>query len=189
MLLNPLLLKGRDDNIALAHEVYNNLYENMFVAKLDLEKVFDVLNRESLLHRMGVKGFSNKFLKWVKAALLTSISLLFLIARFVVISVLPMRSDMGATFSFLFTLAMNSFSYLMNQMVNLYNYASLYVGWFYVSHLLFMDDMLIVNHANLIYVFELKKVLDLLFQYIWLKINSNKFTFFTLVPLILLFPW
>lgn len=65
------IIKGWDmfDNIALAHDLCVNLSHNDFMAKFDIKKAFDVLNRESLLHRLMAKGFPPKFICWVKACI------------------------------------------------------------------------------------------------------------------------
>lgn len=53
----------------LAHNLCGSLSQNEFMAKLDLQKAFDSINCQSLLHRLKLKGFPPKFLNWIKACI------------------------------------------------------------------------------------------------------------------------
>lgn len=44
--------------------------KNLFLAKFDLRKAFDKVNRHSIIHRLLNKGFPKKFTNWVEACIM-----------------------------------------------------------------------------------------------------------------------
>lgn len=118
-------IKGREisDNLAMAYEICNEFKASkkfFFLAKLDLRKAIDKVNRVSLLHRLLTKGIPERFVKWIEACIMDipfSIVLNGSIRGFFSSS---NGLRQGCPLSpFLFTFAMDTLSCLIEKEVNL----------------------------------------------------------------------
>lgn len=78
---------------------------------------------------------------------------------------------------FLFTLPMDS-SNILEREITLHNSTPLYVGCYYVCHLLFVDDLLIIGTIINKLINSLKIILDQLTSYMGLRINCDKSSFY-----------
>lgn len=125
----------------MAHEICSELlpstYSNIFLAKLDIKKLFDTMNRQALLHCMSVKGCPPTFIKWVDACISNvdfSVVLNGEIKGYFS-SVNGLRE--GCPLSpFLFTIVMDTLSQLFNREVNFNRYVPLVLGNYKLFHLL-----------------------------------------------------
>lgn len=73
--VQSIFIKERDiiDNISLAHELCQEFIPphrlDVFAAKIDLKKAFDMFNQNALLHRLGLKGFPSRFINKIYACI------------------------------------------------------------------------------------------------------------------------
>lgn len=146
-----------------------------FLILLLPSKAFDMVNRKSLIHRLKCLGFPSSFVYWIEACISdVHFSLVFngIIKGFFSSS---NGLWLGCPLShFLFTVVMDSFSFLMDCDVDLHQYTPLSIGPCKVSHLLFTDAMLVVGKANFSSVSSLKSILADLESYMGLCINKDK---------------
>lgn len=170
-------IKGRDiaENVALANEICFNMHSNMFIAKLDMFKAFDSINRNSILHRLKVKGFSETFIKWVSACILNVPFSLIINGEINGYFHSKFGLRQGCPISpLLFTVAMDAFSCMLESAVISNVYSPLRAESIHIHHLLFADDLLVTGYSDAATFSTVKKILDNLDSYLGLKINKSK---------------
>lgn len=74
--------------------------------------------------------------------------------------------------------AMDSFSYILDQAIHLHTYMPFYVGEFSVSHLLFANDLLVVEMANKDSLDTLNSIFLKLKSYLGIAVNHAKSCFY-----------
>ncbi|XP_043697269.1 uncharacterized protein LOC122648066 [Telopea speciosissima] len=149
-------IKGRSivDNILVCHDIVRGIKQKAAsptaVLKVDLHKAYDSLSRKFLFDVMGRMGFLDKFIGWVKACVTTPM-----------FSILINGSPTGffnggrgirqgdPLSPYLFTLAMEAFSRIMRRLeidgqIKLLPRCKS----FHLSHLIFVDDLMIFVKGN-----------------------------------------
>lgn len=70
--------------------------------------------------------------------------------------------------------AMDSFSCLLEQAINLHIYTLFSAGDFHISHLLFADDLLVTGFADRVSLHSLNNIFLRLKSYMGLSVNRDK---------------
>lgn len=157
-------IRDISDNLALTHDICADLLPssqiNNFIAKLDLMKAFDMVNHEALIQRLRVMGFPEIFVRWINACISN--------VNFSII----LNGEINGFFNssnglrqgcplspFLFIIIMNSLSSLFDREINLRRYNPLIKGNWKISHLLFVDDLLVVGYSNSNVIMSLKHIM------------------------------
>ena len=65
-------MQGRNilEGVVILHETVHELHrkkQSGVILKIDFEKAYDKVRRDLLLQTLGVKGFSPKWIEWVKS--------------------------------------------------------------------------------------------------------------------------
>ena len=151
-------LKGRSihDNTILAHEVFHSMKQKkgnggLMALKLDMEKAFDSMEWEFLLKILELLGFNSTWTHWIRQCITTSsFSILLDGAHFGKFS--PSRGlRQGDPLShFLFILGVEILSRLIEREESLGLIHGIKMARMcpLISHLLFVDDVIIFSKAN-----------------------------------------
>ncbi|KAI0492376.1 hypothetical protein KFK09_026647 [Dendrobium nobile] len=161
------------DNIILANELLKVFKgsQKFFCAKLDIKKAFDSVSRNFLLHRLKLKGFSDKFIDWIKGCISNVHFYICLNGSLEGFFSSSSGLRQGCPLSpLLFCIAMDGLSQCLQQS----SFVGLNQGSFSIKHLMYADDFLVfgmASHANLVC---LKNTLHLFSEDSGLYINLTK---------------
>ncbi|PKU83813.1 Putative ribonuclease H protein [Dendrobium catenatum] len=165
------------DNIILAAELLRDFKGNnrMFCAKLDVKKAFDTISRNFIIARLLQKGFPVNFVTWIKGCITDvyfSICLNGSLEGFFNSST-GLRQ--GCPLSpFLFCIAMDGLSNIITDQASSHNFKGICYKNFYINHLMYADDLLVMGESSKENANHLKTCLQKFASYSGLHINPSK---------------
>ncbi|PKU79785.1 Putative ribonuclease H protein [Dendrobium catenatum] len=139
------------DNIILAAELLRDFKgkNKMFCAKLDIKKAFDSISREFIIARLLQKGFPQLFVNWIKGCISDvhfSICLNGSLEGFFKSS---SGLRQGCPLSpLLFCIAMDGLSNILTDPAYPHNFKGIYCKDFYINHLMYADDLLMMGESS-----------------------------------------
>lgn len=163
------------DNVILASEILREINFKklqVFVAKYDIQKAFDIVSRNFLLNRLASKGFPQIFIKWIEACIKDVYFSICINRNFegFFISSSSLRQWCHLS-SYIFTIIMDAFSCLMN-------FNSTFKGFVFkdknYTHLLYADDLIIFGKASRNNIDILNNIFVTFSNFTGLFVNHNK---------------
>ncbi|PKU73489.1 Putative ribonuclease H protein [Dendrobium catenatum] len=147
----------------------------MFCAKLDIRKAFDSISREFIIERLLQKGFPQTFVTWIKGCITDvhfSICLNGSLEGFFTSS---SGLRQGCPLSpLLFCIAMDGLSNILTDPASPHNFKGINCKDFYINHLMYADDLLVMGESSKENAYNLKTCLQKFATASGLHINPNK---------------
>ncbi|PKU68127.1 Putative ribonuclease H protein [Dendrobium catenatum] len=165
------------DNILLASELLRDFKGNnrMFCAKLDVRKAFDTISRHFIIERLLQKGLPESFVTWIKGCITDvhfSICLNGSLEGFFNSS---SGLRQGCPLSpLLFCIAMDGLSNIITDNASSHNFKGICYKNFYINHLMYADDLLVMGESSKENAKNLKTCLEKFASCSGLHINSSK---------------
>ncbi|PKU76817.1 Putative ribonuclease H protein [Dendrobium catenatum] len=147
----------------------------MFCAKLDIKKAFDSISREFIIARLLQKGFPQPFVNWIKGCITDvhfSICLNGSLEGFFNSS---SGLRQGCPLSpLLFCIAMDGLSNILTDPAYSHNFKGINCKDFYINHLMYADDLLVMGESSKGNANKLKTCLQHFATVSGLHINPSK---------------
>ncbi|PKU86553.1 Putative ribonuclease H protein [Dendrobium catenatum] len=147
----------------------------MFCAKLDVRKAFDTISRHFIIERLLQKGFPESFVTWIKGCITDvhfSICLNGSLEGFFNSS---SGLRQGCPLSpLLFCIAMDGLSNIITDHASAHNFKGICYKNFYINHLMYADDLLVMGESSTENAKNLKTCLEKFASCSGLLINSSK---------------
>ncbi|KAI0492598.1 hypothetical protein KFK09_026872 [Dendrobium nobile] len=142
------------DNVLLANEILQHSRKaskfKLLYVKLDIKKAFDSVSREFLIARMVQKGFPNMFVRWIYACIKDVWFFLCIDGALEGLFSSKFGLRHGCPLSpYLFSIVMDALSCLLDCNLHENSFEALSVGNYRLSHLMYVDDLILFGKADL----------------------------------------
>lgn len=146
-----------------------------FCAKIDLHKDFDSVNRNMVLRRLTQLGFPKILVEWIDGCVSDVPFSIILNGKLEGFFNSSNGLRQGCPLSpYLFTIVMDIFSCLLDEKVVDHSFKPIASGNCRISHLLYVDDILVLGVAGTSTAFSLKEVLESFASLTGLVVNYTK---------------
>jgi hypothetical protein len=166
------------ENVLLAHEQirqFNRRGSDRMCIKIDLQKAYDMINREFICHMLNMMGFPHNLIKLIRKCISTA-------TYSIIINGRPkgfIHSNRGLRQGdplspYLFCIAMEFFSLMMYKEHKAGNFQPIFNQDPCVTHLLYADDLMIFSKAKLKHAKVIKDIMRKLKDLTGLNINNSR---------------